>query len=465
MSLDGRPVQAVLLAAGRGTRLKSPLAKVLHRAQGVPLLEHTLRAVAGAQPITIVIGHGAEAVEAAFAGRGRFVRQDPPRGTGHAVMVAREAFAANADRALLVVNGDLPLLRDRTVEALIAAHEASGAAATLLTAELPDAGSYGRVLRGEGDSVRAIVEARDASPEERAIREWNVGVYAFRVAPLLRALDQLTPQNAQGEYYLTDVIAHLVADGEGVGACRVDDAREALGVNTLQELAIASRLLVERRLGELMNAGVVVEDPASTFVGVDVRVEPGAVLRPGTHLEGRTSIAGGATIGPFARLQDAVIGADTVVLDHCLLRECVVGSGVSIGPFAHVRPETRIEDTAKVGNFVELKKTRLGRGAKAPHLSYLGDATIGDAANIGAGTITCNYDGTRKHPTRIGAGAFVGSNSTLVAPVSIGDGAYVAAASAITEDVPADALALGRSRQTTKAGWARKRRDTKAKGS
>lgn len=463
MSLDGRRVQAVLLAAGKGTRLKSPKAKVLHQAQGAPLLEHALRAVEGASPVTLVVGHEAEAVERAFEGRGRFVRQEPPRGTGHAVMVARAAIAEHPERTLLVVNGDLPLLRAGTVAALLAAHDGSGAAATLLTAELPDAGAYGRVLRGADGGVRAIVEARDASPEQRSVREWNVGVYAFEVAPLLAALDRLTPQNAQGEYYLTDVVGHLVAAGERVAGFRVEDAREGLGVNTLQELADASRRLVERRLEELMLSGVVVEDPASTFVGLDVAVDPAAVLRPGTLLEGRTTVRGGAVIGPFSRLVDAEVGADSVVLDHCLLRECVVGEGVSIGPFAHIRPETRIDDKAKVGNFVELKKTRLGKGAKAPHLSYLGDATIGAAANIGAGTITCNYDGTHKHPTRIGDGAFVGSNSTLVAPVSIGDGAYVAAASAITEDVPADALALGRARQTTKDGWARKRRESKAK--
>jgi bifunctional UDP-N-acetylglucosamine pyrophosphorylase/glucosamine-1-phosphate N-acetyltransferase len=465
VSLDGRLAQAVLLAAGKGTRLKSPRAKVLHLAQGAPLLEHALRAVAFAAPVTVVVGHDAEAVEALFAGRARFVRQDPPRGTGHAVMVARDAIAENRERALLVVNGDLPLLRASTLEALLRAHAASGVAATLLTAELPDAGAYGRVLRTAGGDVRAVVEARDASPEERAIREWNVGAYAFAVPPLLAALDRLTSQNAQGEYYLTDVVAHLVAAGQRVGAFRMEDAREGLGVNTLQELAVASRLLVERRLDALMSNGVVIEDPPSTFVGLDVSVEPTAVLRPGTLLEGRTRVGHGATIGPFARLVDTVIGAGTLVLDHCLLRECVVGEGVSIGPFAHLRPETQVDDKAKVGNFVELKKTRLGRGAKAPHLSYLGDATIGEGANIGAGTITCNYDGSSKHPTRIDAGAFVGSNSTLVAPVTIGAGAYVAAGSTITEDVAADALALGRARQAEKPGWAKRRRESRAKGS
>ena len=465
MSLTGRRVQAVLLAAGKGTRLKSPRAKVLHLAQGAPLLEHALRAVAGADPVTIVVGHDAETVETTFAGRAQFVRQEAPLGTGHAVMAARQAFAERPERTLLVLNGDLPLLSAITVGALLDAHVASGAAATLLSAELPDAGAYGRVLRDARGDVRAVVEAKDASTEQRRVREWNVGVYAFEVEPLLAALARLTPQNVQGEYYLTDVVAHLVAASGRVAALRVADAREALGVNTLAELAVASRLLVARRLEELMADGVSIEDPASTFVGLDVVVEAGAVLRPGTLLEGRTRVAAGATLGPFVRLVDTEVGPLASILDHCLLRECVVGAGASIGPFAHVRPESRVGAKAKVGNFVELKKTRLGDGAKAPHLSYLGDATIGAGANVGAGTITCNYDGTSKHPTRIGDGAFIGSNSTLVAPLTIGDGAYVGAGSTLTEDVPQGALALGRARQVVKPGWAKKRSEPKANGS
>ncbi len=465
MSLAGRRVQAVLLAAGRGTRLKSPKAKVLHLAQGAPLLEHTLRAVAGADGVIVVVGHDAESVEAAFAGRAQFVRQNPPLGTGDAVLTARAAFARRGEGTLLVLNGDLPLLRAATVESLFDAHAASGAAATLLVAELADAGAYGRVLRDARGDVRAIVEAKDASAEERALREWNVGVYAFEVQPLLEALARLSPQNAQGEYYLTDVIGHLVAAHRRVAAFRVADAREGLGVNTLAELAVASRLLVERRLDALMALGVVVEDPASSFVGLDASVEASAVIRPGTLLEGRTRVAAGATVGPFARLVDTDVGPGATILDHCLLRECVVGAGASIGPFAHLRPKTQVGARAKVGNFVELKQTHLGAGAKAPHLSYLGDATIGAGANLGAGTITCNYDGTSKHPTSIGEGAFVGSNSTLVAPLRVGDGAYIGAGSTITEDVPDDALALGRGRQVVKPGWAKKRREAEAKGS
>ena len=454
-------VQALILAAGKGTRMKSARAKVLHPSLGVPMLEHVLRAVAaaGASPVTVVVGHQAEAVEAAFAGRGlAFVRQEPPLGTGHAVQVAREGFAARPDHTLLVVNGDLPLLRPESLMALLAAHRRSGNAATLLTVELEDPGAYGRILRDGKDGVRGIVEAKDATEEERKVREINAGLYAFEVPALLDVLGKLKPQNAQGEYYLTDVVGLLRGAGKGVGAVKVEDPGEALGVNNLAELAETTRLLRRRRVEAMMVAGAAVEDPDTTHIGLDVVVEADAIIRPYTILEGRTVVRSGASVGPFARLIDAEIGRDAQVLDHCLLRECVVGQGASVGPFAHIRPESRIGAKAKVGNFVELKKTHLGDGSKAPHLSYIGDATVGPGVNIGAGTITCNYDGTHKHPTRIEAGAFIGSNSTLVAPVTVGEGAYVGAGSAVTEDVPAGALALGRSRQVMKAGWATERK-------
>ncbi len=455
-------IQALILAAGKGTRMKSARAKVLHHALGVPILEHVVRALvaAGAGPVTVVVGHQAEAVEATFAGRGlHFVRQDPPKGTGHAVQVAREQFAAHPERTLLVVNGDLPLLRTETLAAMMEAHRKGGTAATLLTVELDDPGAYGRVLRDGNGGVRAIVEAKDASPEEARVREINAGLYAFEVGPLLAVLDKLRPQNAQGEYYLTDVVALLREGGNKVAAFKTADPGEALGVNTIAELTETSRLLRNRRAEELMAAGASIEDPASTHIGLDVSVEADAVIRPYTFLEGRTVVRSGATVGPFVRVVDSEIGPDAQVLDHCLLRECVVGAGASIGPFAHIRPESRIGAKAKVGNFVELKKTHLGDGSKAPHLSYIGDATVGPGANIGAGTITCNYDGTHKYPTRIEAGAFIGSNSTLVAPVTVGEGAYVGAGSAVTGDVPAGALALGRARQVLKAGWATERRN------
>jgi bifunctional UDP-N-acetylglucosamine pyrophosphorylase/glucosamine-1-phosphate N-acetyltransferase len=453
-------VQALVLAAGKGTRMKSARAKVLHPALGVPMLEHVVRALAaaGADPVTVVVGHQAEAVEAAFAGRGLgFVRQDPPKGTGHAVQTARPSFAAHPDRTLLVVNGDLPLLRTETLAALMAAHRKGGGAATLLTVDLDDPGAYGRVLRDERGGVRAIVEAKDASPDEARVREINVGLYAFEVEPLLAVLGKLQPQNAQGEYYLTDVVALLREAGKKVAAFKTGDPGEALGVNTIAELTETSRLLRKRRVEAVMAAGASIEDPDTTHIGLDAVVEADAVIRPYTFLEGRTIVRSGASVGPFARIVDSEIGAGAQILDHCLLKECIVGAGASVGPFAHIRPESHVGDKAKVGNFVELKKTRLGDGSKAPHLSYIGDATVGAGVNIGAGTITCNYDGTHKYPTRIEAGAFIGSNSTLVAPVTVGEGAYVGAGSAVTEDVPAGALALGRARQVMKAGWAAER--------
>jgi bifunctional UDP-N-acetylglucosamine pyrophosphorylase/glucosamine-1-phosphate N-acetyltransferase len=452
--------QAVILAAGRGTRMKSARAKVLHQVQGVPLLEHVLRSLEalGLDPITVVVGHQADAVEAAFAGRGlHFVVQEPQRGTGHALQVAKGIVEQHAERTVLVVNGDVPLLRAETLAALLQEHRTQGAAATLLTVDLDDPGAYGRVLRGPDGAVRAIVEARDASDAERQVREINVGIYAFDVPVLLPLLAGLQPQNAQGEYYLTDLIALLRSAGRTVHAVKAADPQEALGVNTMGELSQVSRLLRERRVAELMAAGVLFEDPETTHLGPDVTAEADVVIRPFTILEGRTHLAAGAVVGPYVRLVDMQIGAGAQVLDHCLLRQSVVEAGAVIGPFAHIRPETHVAARAKVGNFVELKKTRLGEGSKAPHLSYLGDATIGAAVNIGAGTITCNYDGQTKSPTRIEPGAFVGSDTTLVAPVTVGAGAYIGAGSVITEDVPAGALALGRARQVVKAGWAEER--------
>ena len=455
-------VQAVVLAAGKGTRLKSSRAKVLHPALGLPLLEHVLRAIAPleALPVTVVVGFEAEAVERAFAGRNLvFVRQDPPLGTGHALQVARDRWAAHPDRTLLVLNGDLPLLRSQTVHRLLEVHARSRAAATLLSIVLGEPGAYGRVVRDGKGRVAKIVEAKDASPEERGLREINAGVYAFEVPRLLEVLGQLRPQNAQGEYYLTDLVGLLAAAGHPVEAVAAAEPSEAFGVNSRGELATASRLLRVRRLEALMAAGVAVEDPETTTVGLDAEVAADAVLRPFTLIEGRTQVAAGASVGPFARLVDSEIGVDAQVLDHCLLRECVVEAGASIGPFAHIRPGSRIGAKARVGNFVELKKTLLGAGSKAPHLSYVGDTTVGPGVNIGAGTITCNYDGVSKYPTHIEAGAFVGSNSTLVAPVTVGAGAYVGAGSVITRDVPPDALGVGRARQLIKEGWARLRRE------
>jgi bifunctional UDP-N-acetylglucosamine pyrophosphorylase/glucosamine-1-phosphate N-acetyltransferase len=449
--------QAVVLAAGKGTRMRSARAKVLHPIAGVPMLEHVLRTVAalGAQPVTVVVGHDADAVAAAFANRGLdFVRQDPPNGTGHAVQVAEARFSAMPSRTLLVVNGDVPLLRPETLRSLVDHHHATRAAATVLSLLLDEPGAYGRVIRGEDGSVQRIVEARDASAAESAVREVNAGIYAFDVPALVSVLGRLRPQNAQGEYYVTDVVALLASEGRTVQAIAAPDAAEALGVNSQAELQDAARVLRERRATALLEQGVRLEDPSTIEVGLDVQIAADATIRPFTFLEGRTRVAAGAVVGPFARLVDTEVRERAHVRDHCLLEDCVVGADAVVGPFAHIRPQTVIGARAKVGNFVELKKTTLGEGSKVPHLSYVGDATVGSGVNIGAGTITCNYDGTHKHPTTIGDGAFIGSDTTLVAPIAVGAGAYVGAGSALTEDVPAGALALGRARQVTKPGWA-----------
>jgi bifunctional UDP-N-acetylglucosamine pyrophosphorylase/glucosamine-1-phosphate N-acetyltransferase len=441
--------------------MRSTRPKVLHEVLGEPMLGIALasaRAV-GADPIAVIVGHGAEAVETRYAGQARFVRQEPQRGTGHAVLAARDSFATRPDRPLLVLSADMPLLEPASLVRLLEEHARAGAALSLLTGQLEDPGAYGRVVRGNGAEVVAVVEARDASPEQLALREINAGVYAFDVPRLLPALERLSPQNAQGEYYLTDVVALLVEAGSKVIAVAAGHPDEVRGVNTLAECADATRRLRERVLERLMAAGVVVEDPETTWVGTRVAIEADAVLRPFSRLEGACRIAAGAVIGPASRLRDVDVGAGAQVLDHCVLQECRVGAGAQVGPFSHVRPGSELGEHSRVGNFVELKKTVLGTGSKASHLSYLGDAEIGRDVNIGAGTITCNYDGVAKHPTRIGDGAFIGSDSTLVAPIQVGSGAYVGAGSTLTQDVEPDALALARSRQVTKPGWARRRRE------
>ncbi len=439
---------------------------MLHLAHGLPLLEHVLRVASqvGANPVTVVVGHQAAAVQAAFAGRGiDFILQEPQLGTGHAVQVARESFARSPRALLLVLSGDAPLFRAETLQGLVEEHVQNRAAATVLSCRLAEPGLYGRILRHPDGRVDRIVEARDCSAQELAVGEVNAGVYAFDVPALLSVLDRLDRANAQAEYYLTDVVALLARDHQVVRARLVPDPSEILGVNTMADLAEASQFLRRRRLAQLMSQGVIVEDPATTWIGLDANVAPDAILRPGTILEGRTDIGSRAQVGPFCRLVDCQVAEDAQIRDHCLLWEAAVEAGASIGPFAHIRPGSRIESGAKVGNFVELKKTTLGAGAKAPHLTYLGDATVGPGSNIGAGTITCNYDGVAKHPTRIGAKAFVGSDTTLVAPLTVGDEAYIGAGSTITEDVPAFALALGRSRQVTKPDWVRERRKKQSK--
>lgn len=453
-------LRAIVLAAGKGTRMNSALPKVVHSAAGRPLLHYVLDGCRelGAQAL-VVVGHQAEKVREACATLPnlRFAVQEPQLGTGHAVQVALHELAGEVPASILVLAGDVPLLRAETLRALCDLRRKSSAAAALISFRTPSPGAYGRIVRDGSGRVARIVEARDASPEEQSINEVNASIYVFDGARLLATINRVRSDNAQGEFYLTDVVGLLVAAGERVEALVLDDPSEAVGVNTPAELAAGETALYARRANQMILAGASIERPDTVLVGPQVAIAAGARIRAFTILEGSTRVEAGAVVGPFCRIVDSTIGEGAAILDSCLVLNSKIMAGASIGPFAHIRPDSVVGQNAKVGNFVELKKTTLGAGAKAPHLSYLGDATIGDKANIGAGTITCNYDGVVKNPTTIEEGAFVGSNSILVAPVRVGRGAYIAAGSVITKDVPEGALGVGRARQENKAGWASRR--------
>jgi bifunctional UDP-N-acetylglucosamine pyrophosphorylase/glucosamine-1-phosphate N-acetyltransferase len=451
-------IHIVILAAGKGTRMKSARPKVLHCASGLPLIEHVFRVAESLSPATtvVVVGHMAGAVMQALGKRLglRFALQEPQLGTGHALLQA-EPHLAGARGTLVMLSGDVPLLRPGTLRALVARHEQRRAAATVLTARLDQPGGYGRIVREKG-AIAAIVEEKDATPAERALDEINSGIYAFDVAPLFDALRRLGSANAQGEYYLPDLVRIYRARGLAVETLSLEDPREILGVNSRKELADVTAILKTRRIDELMAAGVTIVDPGSAWIGPDVEVGADTILHPGVYLEGRTRIGGGCEIHSGVRIVDSTIDDGVVINNFCVILESHVRAGAKVGPFAHIRPQSDVGEGAHIGNFVELKKTTVGTGTKASHLTYLGDATIGERVNIGAGTITCNYDGTVKHPTVIEDGAFIGSDSQLVAPVRVGKGAYVAAGSSITEDVPAGALGIARGRQVNKEGWVEK---------
>jgi bifunctional UDP-N-acetylglucosamine pyrophosphorylase/glucosamine-1-phosphate N-acetyltransferase len=451
---------AVVLAAGRGTRFRSALPKVLHRVAGRTLLGHVLAAAAGsgAGRILVVVGHGAAEVEAEVAAWAprlgvpvATVLQADQRGTGDAVDVALAALPADVDR-VLVVPGDTPLLTPATLAGLLDA--GAGRALACLTAVLDDPTGYGRVLRDPAGGLRGMVEDRDATAEQRAVAEINAGMYVFDRAALAPLVAALGAENAQGERYLTDVVAPLAAAGDAVA--HVADADEVAGVNDRAQLAAAGTHLHRRHLAALMRAGVGVVDPAHTYVDVDVDVAADALLLPGTILEGATRVGAGAVVGPNSHLTDCEVGEDAHV--HSTRADGArIGAGVEVGPFAHLRPGTVLEAGARVGAFVQTKNSRIGAGAKVPHLAYVGDADVGAGANVACGVVTVNYDGRTKHRTVVGEGAFVGCGTMLVAPVEVGAGAYVAAGSTITDDVPPEALAIGRARQVVKEGRARGR--------
>ena len=459
-----RPAAVVILAAGEGTRMKSATPKVLHTLCGRSMLGHVVAAAQALQPehLVVVVGAGREQVTAhlaEIAPEARAVVQEQQNGTGHAVRVALEALP-DLEGAVLVAPGDAPLLTAELFTSLLEQHAGHSAAATLLTARLPDPTGYGRVLRDAG-GVTAVVEQKDATPAQLAVDEINTSVYAFDARPLGDALGRLTTDNAQGEEYLTDVIGLLVGDGRAVTAVEAPDWRETAGVNDRVQLAAARATFRDRLLLRWMRDGVTITDPQTTWLGVDVVLEPDATIHQNTQLHGSTVVEAGATVGPNCTLTDTRVGRGaTVVNATCDGAE--VGELATVGPYTYLRPGTRLGRKAKAGGFVEIKASDVGDDAKVPHLSYVGDATIGARSNIGAATVFVNYDGERKHRTTVGEDARVGSDTMLVAPVEIGDGAYTAAGSVITEDVPPRALAVGRARQRNVEGWVDRKRGAAA---
>jgi bifunctional UDP-N-acetylglucosamine pyrophosphorylase / glucosamine-1-phosphate N-acetyltransferase len=457
--MASKDLAIVILAAGKGTRLKSHLAKVLHRAGGRALVEQVLRACAplGAKKTVVVVGHQAEQVIAVVEPTGAStVLQHPQHGTGHAMHVARRALGGA--KVVVVLPGDAPLVRTETLRALVAAHRGANAAATILTAVVSDPSGYGRVVRKSETHVGAIVEESQLNEAQREINEINSSIYCFTLDKLWPALGQVKPNNKHREVYLTDAIAILAAKGEPVLAQIASDSREVLGCNTRVDLAEVDRIFRERKRNALMEAGVTIQLPDTVLIDPDVVAGEDTVIEPAVHLLGKTKIGARCTIRTGSVITDAVLGDDVIVEPHCVIANSRLDERVTVGPFARLRRDNHLKAGAHIGNFVELKKTIVGEGTKAGHLTYLGDARIGAKCNIGAGTITCNYDGFHKYLTTIGNRVFIGSDSALVAPVRLGDGAYVAAGSTITENVPAEALGIARGRQANKPGWAAKKR-------
>jgi bifunctional UDP-N-acetylglucosamine pyrophosphorylase/glucosamine-1-phosphate N-acetyltransferase len=445
----------VILAAGEGTRMKSRSPKVLHALSGRSLLGHAIAAASDLAPerLVVVVGHARERVSAAAveaAPGAAIVVQEQQLGTGHAVRMVLESVGAMSG-TVIVTYADMPLLRGQTLGELASRHVAAGNAVTVLTAR-GDFPGFGRIVRDADGSFLRIVEERDATAAERTIDECNSGCYAFDGALLADAIKRVTTDNSQHEEYLTDVVEILRRDGHPVGTVLAAESAEIKGVNDRVQLAEARRVLNDRILREWMLAGVTITDPASTWIDVTVTIGQDAEIGPQTQLEGATAIGAGARVGPGCLLEDTTVGEDAVLL-HAVCRQSEIGPRVTIGPFAYLRPGASIAADAHIGTYVELKKSHIGRGAKVPHLTYVGDATVGAGSNIGAGTIFANYDGARKHHTEVGENAFVGSNTVLVAPVTIGDGAYTAAGSAIQEDVPAGDLGIARGRQHNSDGW------------
>jgi bifunctional UDP-N-acetylglucosamine pyrophosphorylase/glucosamine-1-phosphate N-acetyltransferase len=448
-------LHVVILAAGKGTRMKSMRPKVFHRVAGRPMIDYVLRAAASlnATTTTIVAGHMKEALRQGLETCPglSFVNQEPQLGTGHALLQTAPLLETKAG-VVLLLSGDVPLLRRNTLARLLARHEETGAAATVLTAVVEQPYGYGRIVRVR-NRISRIVEERDGSPTQRKIKEINSGIFAFSLGPLFDGLRKLATSNAQGEYYLTDLVSIFRRQKLDVEVVVLDDPNEIRGINSRSELAEASRIVRQKKNEELMAAGVTIEDPATTYVDDDVVVGSDTVIHPGVHLEGRTQIGSACEIHAGVRIINSVLADHVTVQNFCVINGARMAPGVTIGPFAHIRPETELRENVHIGNFVELKKSVLGAGTKAGHLSYLGDATIGDKVNIGAGTITCNYDGEKKQQTVIEDGAFIGSDSQLIAPVTVGRGAYVGSGTTVRENVPAGSLAVSGGKQRNIEGW------------
>jgi bifunctional UDP-N-acetylglucosamine pyrophosphorylase/glucosamine-1-phosphate N-acetyltransferase len=458
-------VHIVVLAAGKGTRMKSSRPKVLHHVAGAPMIDYVLRAAAELAPksVTVVVGHQADDVMSALAYPGvTFVVQEPQLGTAHALLTAEPVLRGKTG-TLILLSGDVPLLTAGTLERLLARHTTTDAAATAITAVVEEPYGYGRIVRLD-ERMERIVEERGATEEQRAIREINSGIYAFALDGLFDAVRSVAAENTQREYYLPDLVAIYRTLGRGVETVTVVDPDEIRGVNSRSELAAVSRIVRDAKCAALMASGVTIEDPATTYVDRDVEVGQDTVIHPGVALEGRTVIGRGCEVHSGTRIVNSHLADTVTILDHCMVLDSVLEAGAQVGPFAHLRQRAEIGAGAKVGNFVEVKKSALGAGTKAMHLTYLGDATIGAKVNVGAGTITCNFDGTSKHVTTIEDGAFIGSDTQLIAPVTVGQDAYVGTGTTVRENVPPGALAVSAGKQRTVDGWvqARKRRKAEA---
>jgi bifunctional UDP-N-acetylglucosamine pyrophosphorylase/glucosamine-1-phosphate N-acetyltransferase len=454
-------LEVIILAAGLGTRMKSATIKILHRAAGRPIIDYVLDLAAdlSPNPPVMVVGHQRDAVQKAVGARARFAVQEQQHGTGHAVLQAASELepAGVANKRMLILSGDVPLTRPETLQRLLGEHERSGNALTLLTMKLPEPGMYGRILRDADGTVTRIVEAKDASDDEKRIDEVNAGIYVFDGAHLFDNLRNLSPDNAQKEYYLTDLLKVIRDGGHRVGAVIADDPVEALGVNSRADLAQVENEIQRRVVAKLMADGVTFRNPSTVVIDSTVTIGADTVIYPFVTIEGTTRIGQDCVVEPGVHLINVTVGNNVHLKTGTVAEDAIIEDEASVGPYAHLRPGTQLGRHVKVGNFVETKKAVFGEGAKASHLSYIGDAEIGADVNIGAGTITCNYDGKNKNKTIIEDGAFIGSDSQLVAPIRIGRGAYVGAGSTITKDVPADALALSRTPQRVIEGWARRK--------